>query len=153
MQHYWQHFVELGSDPASSNIILNNVVLPLSPDILTHNPSGVSMIVVCTKADLMDNSNDNISGSTAVSGMVKSKGDNWEEKTDKIMQILRTICLKCGFLRPLHISFNFYCSQMVLHYSIRLYYLKRRFFCVAIYSMFFSAGLFHHLALIAILIH
>lgn len=28
-------------------------------------------------------------------GMVKGKGDDWEERTDGIMQILRTICLKC----------------------------------------------------------
>ena len=28
-------------------------------------------------------------------GMVKGKGDEWEERTDGIMQILRAICLKC----------------------------------------------------------
>ena len=28
-------------------------------------------------------------------GMVKGKGDEWEERTDGIMQILRTVCLKC----------------------------------------------------------
>ena len=30
-------------------------------------------------------------------GMVKGKGGEWEERTDGIMQILRTICLKCAF--------------------------------------------------------
>lgn len=28
-------------------------------------------------------------------GMVKGKGGEWEEQTDGVMQVLRTICLKC----------------------------------------------------------
>lgn len=27
--------------------------------------------------------------------LLKAKGGEWEERTDTIMQILRTICLKC----------------------------------------------------------
>jgi hypothetical protein len=27
--------------------------------------------------------------------MVKGKGGEWEERTDTVMQVLRTICLKC----------------------------------------------------------
>jgi dynein light intermediate chain 1 len=47
--------------------------------------SGVPIMVVCTKADLMDSAGDD-------AGM---KGAAWEEKTDWVQQVLRTICLSC----------------------------------------------------------
>jgi dynein light intermediate chain 1 len=47
--------------------------------------SGVPIMVVCTKADLMDSAGDD-------AGM---KGAAWEEKTDWIQQVLRTVCLSC----------------------------------------------------------
>lgn len=102
VQHYWQHYQEPGSDSSSSSAALNNVVLPLGPGTLTQNPNGVSTIVVCTKADLIDEGNEsNVGGSSGIGGMVKSKGGEWDERTDTIMQILRTICLKCGQIIPI----------------------------------------------------
>lgn len=47
--------------------------------------AGIPIIVVCTKADLMDHAGDE-------AGM---KGAAWEEKTDWVQQVLRTICLSC----------------------------------------------------------
>ena len=67
-------------------------------------------MVVCTKADLIDEGNDIIgSGPSGMGGMVKGKGGEWEERTDSIMQILRTICLKCRYsgLAPRILLFTF----------------------------------------------
>lgn len=49
-------------------------------------------MVVCTKADLIDDEEDTVVGGL---GVVKGKGGEWEERTDGIMQVLRTISLKC----------------------------------------------------------
>jgi dynein light intermediate chain 1, cytosolic len=70
----------------------------------------VPIVVVCTKADLIDDTNDLVgAGSSGMGGMVKGKGDEWEERTDTMMQILRTVCLKCkspDYRRhPFHLSF------------------------------------------------
>ncbi|KAJ2929229.1 hypothetical protein H1R20_g7864, partial [Candolleomyces eurysporus] len=43
-----------------------------------------------------DADEENASGTTGMGGMVKGKGGEWEERTDGIMQVLRTICLKYG---------------------------------------------------------
>ncbi|KIK63873.1 hypothetical protein GYMLUDRAFT_40961 [Collybiopsis luxurians FD-317 M1] len=112
-QSYLQHYTEPSSDPSiatssSSTTLSNATVLPLGPGTLTHNSAGIPIIVVCTKADLID---ENAQGAgvggmggtmgptgagSITGGMVKGKGGEWEEKTDGIMQILRTICLKYG---------------------------------------------------------
>jgi dynein light intermediate chain 1 len=75
---------------------LASSTLPLPPGILTNNSAGVPIMVVCTKADLIDENTD-IAGAGAggMGGMVKSKGGEWEERTDGVMQVLRTVCLKC----------------------------------------------------------
>jgi len=39
-------------------------------------------------------------------GMVKGKGGEWEERTDGVMQVLRTICLKCKSHILLEIGFD-----------------------------------------------
>lgn len=71
-------------------------MLPLGPGTLTHNTAGVPIIVACTKADLIDDTSDGLGpGTGGMGGMVKGKGGEWEERTDSVMQILRTICLKC----------------------------------------------------------
>ncbi|EEB91456.1 hypothetical protein MPER_10178, partial [Moniliophthora perniciosa FA553] len=62
----------------------------------THNSSGVPIVVVCTKADLIDEGHDLVAGASGMGAMVKGKGGEWEERTDGVMQILRTICLKYG---------------------------------------------------------
>jgi dynein light intermediate chain 1 len=56
----------------------------------------VPIIVVCTKADLIDEGSDLAAGASGMGGMVRGKGGEWEERTDSIMQVLRTICLKCS---------------------------------------------------------
>lgn len=38
-------------------------------------------------------------GASGMGSMVKGKGGEWEERTDGVMQVLRTICLKCEFTR------------------------------------------------------
>ena len=54
-------------------------------------------MVVCAKADLIDDSADSAgAGASGMGGMVKGKGGEWEERTDGVMQVLRTICLKCS---------------------------------------------------------
>jgi dynein light intermediate chain 1, cytosolic len=91
VQSHVQHYAEPSSDPEpASTSTLSSTLLPLGPGTLTHNASGVPVIVVCSKADLIDEGNEVVAG-----GMVKGKGGEWEERTDGIMQVLRTICLKC----------------------------------------------------------
>ncbi|PPQ68272.1 hypothetical protein CVT26_006188 [Gymnopilus dilepis] len=97
LQSHLQHYTEPSSDPLpASNTTLSNTLLPLGPGTFTHNSAGVPIIVACTKADLIDEGNDMAPGATAMGSMVKGKGGEWEERTDGIMQILRTICLKYG---------------------------------------------------------
>lgn len=58
--------------------------------------------MTCTKADLIDDNSDIVgTGAAGMGGMVKGKGGEWEERTDSIMQVLRTICLKCAWLAVL----------------------------------------------------
>lgn len=59
----------------------------------------MAIVVVCTKADLIDDNSDIAGvGASGMGGMVKGKGGEWEERTDGVMQVLRTICLKCRLL-------------------------------------------------------
>lgn len=79
---------------------LASSTLPLPKGTLTSNAAGIPIIVVCTKADLIDDKGDIAgAGVSGMGGMVKSKGGEWEERTDSIMQALRTICLKCRFIK------------------------------------------------------
>ena len=97
VQAHLQHYTEPSADalPTTSNLT-SNTVLPLGPGTLTHNSAGVPIIVVCTKADLIDEGSDLVgAGASGMGAMVKGKGGEWEEQTDGIMQVLRTICLKC----------------------------------------------------------
>ncbi|PFH49236.1 hypothetical protein AMATHDRAFT_148080 [Amanita thiersii Skay4041] len=97
LQSYLQHYTEPTAEPLpTTNSTLSNTLLPLGPGTLTHNSAGVPIIVVCTKADLIDEGHDMVAGASGMSGMVKGKGGAWEERTDSIMQVLRTICLKYG---------------------------------------------------------
>nr|XP_031862034.1 uncharacterized protein CI109_002447 [Kwoniella shandongensis]KAA5529106.1 hypothetical protein CI109_002447 [Kwoniella shandongensis] len=89
LQSHIQHYVEPSStSTAGMSTAYTGVgaVLPLGQGTLTLNRSGVPIIVVCTKADLMDSVGDEI-------GM---KGGGWEERTDWVQQVLRTICLAHG---------------------------------------------------------
>lgn len=97
VQAHLLHYTEPSADAllAASNLT-SNAVLPLGPGTFTHNSAGVPIVVVCTKADLIDEGNNLVGQATSgMGGMVKGKGDEWEERTDSIMQVLRTICLKC----------------------------------------------------------
>ncbi|KAI6018310.1 dynein light intermediate chain-domain-containing protein [Pisolithus marmoratus] len=98
LQVHLQHYTEPSTDtlPATSNLT-SSTVLPLGPGTFTHNSAGVPIAVVCTKADLIDEGSNLIGpGTSGMGGMVKGKGGEWEERTDSIMQVLRTICLKYG---------------------------------------------------------
>lgn len=100
VQAHWQHYTEPSAEPLPATSTVSGTVLPLGPGTLTHNSAGVPIVVVCTKADLIDEGNDIIgSGPSGMGGMVKGKGGEWEERTDSIMQVLRTICLKCSSRR------------------------------------------------------
>ncbi|KAF9236235.1 dynein light intermediate chain-domain-containing protein [Melanogaster broomeanus] len=93
LQAHLQHYTEPSADslPTTSNLT-SNTVLPLGPGTLTHNSAGVPIIVVCTKADLIDEGSDLVgAGTSGMDGMVKGKGAEWEERTDGVMQVLRTI--------------------------------------------------------------
>ncbi|KIY73831.1 DLIC-domain-containing protein [Cylindrobasidium torrendii FP15055 ss-10] len=92
LQYYIQHYSEPTSEPLPATSTLSGTVLPLGQGTLTHNSAGVPIVVVCTKADLIDQERDTV----AAGGMVRGKGGEWEEQTDGIMQVLRTICLKYG---------------------------------------------------------
>ncbi|KZP20124.1 hypothetical protein FIBSPDRAFT_542861 [Athelia psychrophila] len=97
LQSHLQHYTEPTSDPIPATSTLSSAtVLPLSQGTLTHNPSGIPIIIACTKSDLIDEVSDLVAGSSGMGGMVKGKGGEWEERTDGIMQILRTIALKYG---------------------------------------------------------
>ncbi|OSD04587.1 DLIC-domain-containing protein [Trametes coccinea BRFM310] len=97
LQAHWQYYAEPSSEPLPATSTVSTTLLPLGPGTLTHNSAGVPIVVVCTKADLIDEGNDIIgSGPSGMGGMVKGKGGEWEERTDSIMQVLRTICLKYG---------------------------------------------------------
>jgi dynein light intermediate chain 1 len=82
----------------TSNSTLSSTLLPLGSGTFTHNSAGVPIIVACTKADLIDDGNDMVAGTSGMGSMVKGKGGEWEEKTDGVMQVLRTICLKCELI-------------------------------------------------------
>ncbi|KAK8844775.1 hypothetical protein IAR55_006625 [Kwoniella newhampshirensis] len=89
LQAHIQHYSEPSSSSlagASATYAGDGEVLPLGPGSLTLNQSGVPIVVVCTKADLMDTVGDSV-------GM---KGGGWEERTDWVQQVLRTICLAHG---------------------------------------------------------
>ncbi|KAK7054113.1 cytoplasmic dynein 1 light intermediate chain 1 [Favolaschia claudopus] len=99
LQAHLQHYSEPSVDPptAVSSSMSGSTVLPLGPGTLTHNAAGVPIIVVCTKADLFDEGGSDLgTGASGMGGMVRGKGGEWEERTDSIMQVLRTICLKYG---------------------------------------------------------
>ena len=89
MQYYLQHYTD-PSIPASTSIsAAANTAIELPDGTFTLNEAGVPIVFVCTKADQIDEDH-------AGKGMVKGKGEDWEERTDGIMQVLRTIALLCG---------------------------------------------------------
>ncbi|KAF9480672.1 dynein 1 light intermediate chain [Pholiota conissans] len=97
LQAHLQHYTEPSTEPLpATNSALSNTILPLGPGTFTHNSAGVPIIVACTKADLIDDGNDMVAGASGMGSMVKGKGGEWEERTDGVMQVLRTICLKYG---------------------------------------------------------
>lgn len=93
MQSYLQHYNATSLDQSSSLPHTSvNTLLPLESGVFTHNSSGIPIIITCTKADLIDNDSDPVGGGNI---MVKGKSEQWEERTDGVMQVLRTICMKC----------------------------------------------------------
>ncbi|KAJ7640155.1 dynein light intermediate chain-domain-containing protein [Mycena rosella] len=97
LQSHLQHYSEPSIDPpAATSSVSGSTVLPLGSGTFTHNSAGVPIIVACTKADLIDEGSDLAAGASGMGGMVRGKGGEWEERTDGVMQVLRTICLKYG---------------------------------------------------------
>ncbi|GBE79865.1 DLIC-domain-containing protein [Sparassis latifolia] len=97
LQAHLQHYTEPSAEPIPTTSTMSSTLLPLGPGTFTHNTAGVPIIVACTKADLIDGTDDMIgAGTSGMGGMVKGKGEEWEERTDGVMQVLRTICLKYG---------------------------------------------------------
>ena len=85
-QSYWQHYTGPSADPLpATNTALSNTLLPLRSGCLTHNSAGVPIIVACAKVG-----HDITADAPSMGGMVKGKGGTWEERTDGIMQVLRT---------------------------------------------------------------
>ncbi|ELU45645.1 dynein 1 light intermediate chain [Rhizoctonia solani AG-1 IA] len=74
------------SVPVAASTLTSTLLLPLGPGTMTSNSAGLPIVVVCTKADQIDGTEDSVG-----LGMVKGKGGEWEERTDGIMQVLRTI--------------------------------------------------------------
>ncbi|CCO28208.1 Cytoplasmic dynein 1 light intermediate chain 1 AltName: Full=Dynein light chain A [Rhizoctonia solani AG-1 IB] len=97
LQAHLQHYTEpanpgdAASAPVATSTLSSTLLLPLGPGTMTSNLAGLPIVVVCTKADQIDGTED-----TVGLGMVKGKGGEWEERTDGIMQVLRTVCLKYG---------------------------------------------------------
>ena len=149
MQHHLQHYTEPTAEPIPATASsIQGTTLPLGPGTLTHNSAGVSIIVACTKADLIDDNNDIAgTGASGMGGMVKGKGSEWEEQTDGIMQVLRVVCLKCkwnNLYSSLMVVFNTLRLKMVLLSSIQvktllLYNISGNMHCIC------SSYLQHHL--------
>ncbi|KAA1473378.1 dynein 1 light intermediate chain [Dentipellis sp. KUC8613] len=122
LQAHLQHYSEPTADPTPATSSMQGTILPLGPGTFTHNTAGVPIIVTCTKADLIDDNNDLVAGASGMGGMVKGKGGEWEERTDGIMQVLRTICLKYG-------AGLFYTTQqpatlqVLRHYALHLLFI------------------------------
>lgn len=91
VQSHIQHYAEPSSSTPSSSLAgsmstySGGPLLPLGAGSLTLNSIGIPIIIVCSRADQMDKAGEEV-------GM---KGQ-WEEKTDWIQQVLRTISLACG---------------------------------------------------------
>jgi hypothetical protein len=122
VQAHLQHYAEPSTDPpAATSSVSGSTLLPLGPGTLTHNPAGVPIIVACTKADLIDEGSDLAPGASGMGGMVRGKGGEWEERTDGVMQVLRTICLKCALLSAFEYRIFTNCMHRrrrpILHYA------------------------------------
>ncbi|WVW81249.1 hypothetical protein I302_103240 [Kwoniella bestiolae CBS 10118] len=88
LQSHIQHYTEPSPTTTTGTAAYAGAgaLLPLGQGTLTLNSSGIPITVVCTRADLMD----------SVGEEVGMKGGGWEERTDWIQQVLRTICLAYG---------------------------------------------------------
>ena len=63
-----------------SNFMLSSTLLPLSSGSFTHNSAGVPIVATRTKADMIDDDNDMVAGSSGMGSMVKGKGGEWKEQ-------------------------------------------------------------------------
>ncbi|KIM25507.1 hypothetical protein M408DRAFT_331076 [Serendipita vermifera MAFF 305830] len=120
LQYHLQHYTEPTDAPLPmTTAAMASSALPLPKGTFTSNSAGIPIIVVCTRADLIDDNSDIAGGAAGMGGMVKSKGGEWEERTDGVMQVLRTICLKYGaalFYSTQVPSTTLVLRQYALHY-------------------------------------
>lgn len=104
LQNYSEPSIPSPTSSSSSQIPSNTYssnapLLPLGPGTLTLNKHGIPIMVVCTKADLMD----------SCSELIGMKGAIWEERCDWAQQVIRTICLSCKFfseIQQLYFDWN-----------------------------------------------
>ncbi|GHJ87990.1 hypothetical protein NliqN6_4392 [Naganishia liquefaciens] len=86
---------------------LPDVVLPLDPDTLVHNQSGISITIVLTHADTIRATGEKLIARGLVSGKGYSgqagdeseaylSGASWEERVEWMMQVVRTVALRYG---------------------------------------------------------
>jgi dynein light intermediate chain 1 len=77
----------------------SNEVLPLGSGTLTHNPYGIPLFLVCTKSDQIDLVAEELGftagGGAALGGQGKAGKGGWEERTDWVGCVLRTVGLMC----------------------------------------------------------
>ncbi|WVN87585.1 uncharacterized protein L203_102768 [Cryptococcus depauperatus CBS 7841] len=114
LQSYLQHYSEPSANSSTSAYANLGPLLPLGPGTLTLNSAGIPIIVICTKADLMD----------SVGEEIGIKGGGWEERTDWVQQVLRTICLSYGA------ALFYTASTQPSTYSILKEYLLHRLYTV-----------------------
>lgn len=85
-------------------------VLPLGPGTLTQNPYGIPIFVVCTKADQIDLVAEELGftagGGASVGSQGKAGKGGWEERTDWVGCVLRTVGLMCESLSCSRKSFT-----------------------------------------------
>ena len=80
-------------------------ILPLDPGALTHNIACVSIVVACTKIDIIDTNTD-LDGAGTL-GMGREKGGEWEERTDGLMENVAYNLLRvCVRVTSLGFSFS-----------------------------------------------
>lgn len=117
---FYPRFCLLGPDRGSSpqgwrtfNITLNHppsrflrrpsalrgTIVPLGPGKLTHNIAGIPIVIACTKT-IDDDTNLFGPGTSRLGGMVKGKGDKWEEHANGS----RYASLKCASHFPFSLS-------------------------------------------------
>ena len=80
----------------------------------------------------IDDDNDLVGASAfGIDATLKGKGDDREERSDGIMQILRTVCLECTPPTVVFISFHFHLSTLVSDGASLFYNRQHAMSCIS----------------------